>query len=298
MRPLKIVSIVVGAILVLIGLGLIVPGGLLLWAHGTQRDDSGFFESSSRVMSTSGYALATPDIDLHIGSDIGWVPKGATLAIRIRAVSTNGDDLFVAIARTEQVSEYLGSVERDEVVDFGWFSAALDYLHVVGGAPSSPPGDQDFWTARQQGPGTQTLEWEVQQGNWTAVIMNADGSADVNASVSLGARFGLLLPIGIGFLVAGIVLFALGVVLIVLGARPSRPAGGTPVYMPTTQPQMPYPPGQAPQPGPPYGAHESYQPPIPPSQPSVPPSQPPIPPSQPPSPPYQPPSGPPQQGSG
>ena len=275
MRPLKIVSIVVGAILVLIGLGLIVPGGLLLWAHGTQRDDSGFFESSSRVMSTSGYALATPDIDLHIGSDIGWVPKGATLAIRIRAVSTNGDDLFVAIARTEQVSEYLGSVERDEVVDFGWFSAALDYLHVVGGAPSSPPGDQDFWTARQQGPGTQTLEWEVQQGNWTAVIMNADGSADVNASVSLGARFGLLLPIGIGFLIAGIVLFALGVVLIVVGARPSRPTGSTAAYAPATQPQMPYPPGQAPQQGAPYGGRESFQPPTLPSQPQASPPQPP-----------------------
>ncbi|MBN1321919.1 MAG: hypothetical protein JXA87_13900 [Thermoleophilia bacterium] len=274
MRPLKIVSIVVGAILVLIGLGLIVPGGLLLWAHGTQRDDSGFFESSSRVMSTNGYAIATPDIDLHIGSDIGWVPKGATLAVRIRAVSTSGDDLFVAMGPTDQISQYLGSVERDEVTDFGWFSAAIDYLHIDGGAPSSPPGGQDFWVARQVGPGTQTLEWEVQQGNWTAVIMNADGSADVNASVSLGARFGLLLPIGIGFLVAGIVLFAIGVVLIVLGARPSRPTEAVPTYAPASQPQMPYPPGQMPQSGIPYGA------PIPP-QPSVsPPRQPPEPPQQ------------------
>ncbi len=54
MRPAKIVAIVVGALLVLIGLGLLAPGGFLLGIYGTQRDDSGFFETSGRVVSTEG----------------------------------------------------------------------------------------------------------------------------------------------------------------------------------------------------------------------------------------------------
>lgn len=274
MRPLKIVAIVVGAILLLVGLALILPGGVLLWAHGTLRDDSGFFETSTRAMSTDGYALSTPDIDLHIGSGIDWVPKGATLGIRLRVTSDGSAPLFVGIGPTDQVAEYLAGVERDEVTGFGWFSAGVDYLHISGGAPLSLPSQQDFWVAREEGRGTQTLEWDVRSGNWTAVMMNGDGSAPLTANVSVGARFGLLLPIGIVLVVGGIVLFAAGIVLIVLGARPSRQeAVMQPPYGQPAQPQMPYQPPQPAQaqvpepqtPSPPASAPAVPPPDVPPS---------------------------------
>ena len=212
-------------------------------ADGLSADfHAGFFETSSRIMSTDGYALTTPDIDLHIGSGIDWVPKGATLGIRIRATSAGSAPLFVGIGPTDQVAQYLADVERDEVTGFGWFSAGVEYFHISGGAPSSPPSEQDFWAAREEGRGTQTLEWDVRSGNWTAVMMNSDGSAPVIADVSVGARFGLLLPIGIVLVVGGVILFAVGIVLIVLGARPSRREPVTqPSYGQPAQPQMPYP---------------------------------------------------------
>ena len=37
-------------------------------------------------------------------------------------------------------------------------------------------GQKNFWAAKQEGTGTQSVEWAVQSGNWTAVLMNADGS--------------------------------------------------------------------------------------------------------------------------
>jgi len=252
MRPLKIVGIVVGALLVIIGLALIAPGGFLLWAYGTQRDSSGFFETSNRVISTDGYALITPDVDVDIGSELGdWIPMGATGAVRIRAASTGSAPLFVGVGPTDQVSGYLAGVEHDEVGNFGWLSAAVEYTHVDGGAPSSPPGEQAFWVARQEGPRILTLEWEVQGGNWTAVIMNGDASAPVVANVSLGARFGALLPIGIGLTVAGVVALIVGIVLIILGARPSRREPPVqPSYAAVGPPQGPPPQGPPPQ-GPP-----------------------------------------------
>jgi uncharacterized membrane protein len=253
MRAGKIVAIVLGAILVLIGLGLIAPGGFLLWAYGTQRDSTGYFETSSRILSTSTHALTTPDGNLELVSGLGnWVPRGETAAVRIRATSTGNTALFVGIGPTELVSEYLSGVGHEEVTDFGWLSSSVDYRRFPGGAPSSPPGEQDFWVAKQEGAGVQTLEWEVRDGNWTAVIMNADGVAPVTASVSLGARFGLVLPIGIGILAAGVVLLAIGIALIVLGARRPRlkheyqPA----VVSAGTWPETPQPPQgvQSPQP--------------------------------------------------
>jgi len=223
MRAVKIVAIVVGSLLVLVGLALIAPGGFLLGVYGTQRDDSGYFESSSRVVSTSGYALTTPDIDINIGSDVGdWIPTGALGSMRIRGASSGSIPLFIGIGPTDQVSKYLADVARDEVTDFGWLSAAVRYLHFDGGAPPSPPGQQIFWVAKQEGPGIQTLEWDIQDGDWTAVIMNGDASAPVMTTISLGARFGAFLAIAVGLVVAGIVLLAIGIVLIVLGARHSR----------------------------------------------------------------------------
>ncbi len=124
-------------------------------------------------------------------------------------------------------------VAHDEVTNFGWFSASVRYIYFDGGAPSAPPGQQDFWVVEQEGSGAQTLEWDIQDGNWTAVVMNGDATAPVSATVSLGARFGILLPIGIGLTVVGIVLLAVGIVLIVLGARRPRLAGQT--QQPTAQ---------------------------------------------------------------
>lgn len=290
MRPAKIVAIVIGAFLVLIGLALLAPGGLLLWAYGTQRDSSGYFETSNRVVSTSTYALTTPDV--NVGADLGnWVPNGATAAIRVRAASTGNTALFVGIGPSDLVSQYLANVGHEEITNFGWFSSAVNYRRIPGTAPPSAPGQETFWAAKQEGAGIQTLEWQVQSGNWTAVIMNADASAPVTASISLGARFGFILPIGIGLLVGGIVLLAVGVILIVLGARRprNRPMQPAPIGPGETW-QQPYQSYQPPQP--PGGAWQApphappYQPPVdspPPTQsdlwPETPPTTPPEPPS-------------------
>ena len=255
MRPAKIVAIVFGALAVLVGLVLIAPGAFLLWAYGTQRDPSGFFETSARAVSTSTYALTTPDVNVNLGSRLGnWVPTGSDAAVRIRATSSGTTALFIGVGPTARVSQYLANVAHDEMTNFSRWSGGIDYQRVEGGAPGSPPGQQNFWVVKQEGTGTQTLEWPVQSGNWTAVIMNADATAQVTASVSLGARFGILLPIGVGLTAAGVVLLAIGIVLIILGARPSRR-----VLMPQP-PYPPYPPQGPSAPYPPSGPQAYYPP--------------------------------------
>jgi hypothetical protein len=238
MRPRKIVAIVIGAFLVLIGLALLAPGVAILGVHGALMDESGFYQTSDRVVSTGGYALVSPDVKLNIGpGDWQWVPTGGRAAVRVRASSTGSEPIFIGIGPSDKVAEYVDGVARDEVTDYGWWSS-VKYLHFDGGAPASPPGEQTFWVASAEGTGVQSAEWEVEGGNWTAVVMNADGSAPVSASMSLGARFGILLPIGIAVTVVAVIFLGVGILLIVLGARRDRSA------MPA-QPPM----GSAPPPG-------------------------------------------------
>jgi hypothetical protein len=221
-RAARVVAIVIGALFALIGLALIVPGAFLAWAYGTQRDSSGYFDTARRMVTTTGYALAAPDVNVEIGSGMLQTRRAAVTAVRIRAVTTADVPLFVGIGPADLVAQYLSGVAHDDLSNFGWGSGAVKYRHVQGQASKSPPGDQAFWVARQEGIGGQTLEWNVQDGTWTAVIMNADGSAPVTVDVSLGARLDVLLPIAIGLLVGGVLLAGLGAVLIALGARHLR----------------------------------------------------------------------------
>lgn len=231
MRPVKIVAIVIGALLIIIGLALVVPGSFLLWIDGS-KDESGFLSSSARTLSSRGYALATPQVRLDIGAG-EWMPGDP--AVQIRAASTGSAPVFVGIGPTDRVATYLSGVAHDEVTDFGWFWSRLESQYYGGTAVPSSPGRQDFWVAMQEGEGTQTLRWDVRDGTWTAVVMNADASAPVEARVSLGIRVGFLLPLGIGVTVFGVIFLAVGVVLVVLGARrprePEQPAqaAGEPV---------------------------------------------------------------------
>lgn len=232
MRAGKVVALVAGILIVLFALALLAPGGVLLGIYGTQRDSDGFFQTSSRVLSTNGSALVTPDVELNMGPLAGrWIPTGHRAAIRIEATATGGEQLFVGIGPSRDVAQYLEGVDYDEVTDFGWAWSSVKYRHMDGSAMATPPGEEDFWVAEQEGPGTLTLDWDIVDGNWTVVVMNADASAPVRAEISLGARFDILLWIGIGITVGGVILLAVGILLIVLGARKSSPppAPTTPV---------------------------------------------------------------------
>ena len=237
MRPARIAALAAGALLLLVALTLVASGGFLLWAHTTQTDSSGYYQTSARAVSTETYALTTPDMNVDLGGTLGnWVPKGATAAMRIQMASTDTTPMFIGIGPTDQVSQYLANVSHDEVTNFGRPSGAIDYRRVDGAAAPSLPGQQTFWVAKQEGTGSQTLEWQVQSGNWTAVIMNGDATPRVAADVNLGARFGALLPIAVSLLAAGLLGLAVGVVLVILALRP---AGQTVSARPPISPGTP-----------------------------------------------------------
>ena len=85
------------------------------------------------------------------------------------------------------------------------------------------------------GLGEQELEWGATTGRWSVVVMNVDGSSDVAADLEIGLRSGVVMPIVIAMIVAGVLGLAGGVVLIVVGARGRRssdlpgPTSGVPL---------------------------------------------------------------------
>lgn len=241
MRAGKIVALVIGILMVLVALGLLVPGSFVLGIYGMQRDEDGFFETSTRVLNSNGHALVTPDVDLNLGGH--WAPTGNWAAIRIKAASNGDAPVFVGIGPSDEVSRYLFGAAHDEITNIGWAWSSVEYRYHEGGAIPEPPAEQDFWAESEQGAGTQVLEWDVAEGNWTVVVMNSDGSAPVSANVSVGARFDILLPIGIGMVVGGFIFLGAGILLIVLGTRKSSTPPPAPAQVAGAQSSPPAPTG-------------------------------------------------------
>ncbi len=66
MKPTRIILLVLGSIMALIGFGLVAAGSTLGWALGTQRDDDGFFTTADERFETSTYAITSDKVDLVV----------------------------------------------------------------------------------------------------------------------------------------------------------------------------------------------------------------------------------------
>jgi hypothetical protein len=50
------------------------------------------------------------------------------------------------------------------------------YLPREGQNAPGLPSEQDFWAASAEGTGRQSVLWDVEEGQWTVLIMNADAT--------------------------------------------------------------------------------------------------------------------------
>jgi hypothetical protein len=216
-RAPRVLALVLGTLLLLPGLGLVLGGGILLWASGMQRVD-GFVVSPEDRFSTSAHALVSERIDLHTGAD--WLPIDAALGdARVQVTPRGNDPVFVGIARAADAQAYLSGVGRTEIEALGFDSPAGSDDQRPGTAPAGPPADQGFWIAQASGPGMQQVTWPAAEGDWMFVIMRPDGSAGIDVRARIGAEFPALGTVGWTVLVVGVGLTALIVPLIAPGAR-------------------------------------------------------------------------------
>jgi hypothetical protein len=230
--PKRSVALTVLAVLVgLVALVVLAAGGTVLWADQTQRDDDGYYTGSAHRIADASYAVSHHVADLnHLP---GSVDGGKLVRIRIAATSGTGRPVFIGLARTSDADAYLANVAHADLTEFGKVSRA-DYKAIPGTARPQPPSSQAIWAASASGADAATLTWRIQEGDWSVVLMNADGSKGVAARVEAGINVGYLGWVALGLLLLGGALLALTILLAVQRGRGERPpaaatqaAGGT-----------------------------------------------------------------------
>jgi len=213
----SIILIVVGAIFGLIALVPMAGGGFLVWAHSTQRDADGYFTTATERFETTSAAITSERIDLGAERDNTGFSGFGDATVRLRVLSTGERPVFVGIARQDDVDRYLSGVAHAELTGLSTKPFRAEYRYVGGTDKASPPAQQSIWVASVAGNGEQSIEWPLQRGRWTVVVMNADGSPGVSVNASAGAKAPWVLGAGIGLLVGGAVLLIIGAVMLVVG---------------------------------------------------------------------------------
>lgn len=217
----KIVLLIVGIIVLVVAIGLIVTGSGVLWANGALTDDEGYLTTKTIRIDKGSYAVVSEPTDIEVGS--WWIWDWGDLAtFKIEGSSNDSsNNIFMGLADQSDLNSYLRDVNYDEVTDIDINPDRLDYRNRPGNSEPAMPTTQDFWLESVNGPGTQTLAWDMQAGTWSLILMNEDGSAGVDLSVVLGVKIPWLFGTGLGLLIGGIVALPLGTLMIILAARRS-----------------------------------------------------------------------------
>jgi hypothetical protein len=220
----RLALVIIGALVATASVAILAGAVALHWASN-KRDDGGFFNTAMVRIAADTYAVTSENVEI----DEGFLDVVGADHFRLRVRSNTNTPVFVGVAPPEEVSTYLGDAARSVLDDVEF--APFDPTYRTSGSGDTSPGkpaDEDFWTAKASGTGTQTIEWDT-SGRWAVVLMNAGGSRGVDASVSAGAQTSLVGRVAWTATAVGLIVLAIGVLMIALGVRrrplESSPAG-------------------------------------------------------------------------
>jgi hypothetical protein len=209
----RVVTVVLGALMLLTSSALLTGGLVLLLADEAARDGDGYITSATVRVESPGSAVLTEEIVIDNESIVVDLPERIVGTVKVAASAERGD-VFVGIGESEDVDAYLDGIARSIMLDPTGNDGSPTYDVIEGDAPTRPPGSEDFWLASAQGPGRQTATLTPEEGGWTVVVMNADGSNPVAADVEVGATVPILDDLAYGLLTgSGVLLIGGGVVL-------------------------------------------------------------------------------------
>jgi hypothetical protein len=226
-RTGPILTTITGGAVAFLAIILIAAGAAMFWVSDNKTDADGYYTTETHHFSSPTRALTTESLDVQ--EDVpDWLFSTDTFGrVRIDPRSTDSaQPVFVGIARTNDVDAYLDQVQRDEISDLDFDPFTIDKRREAGEARPAMPAAQTFWAASSVD--GSPLDWKVRSGEWSVVMMNADGSPGVSVDASVGAKTPLIRELAWWLTIPGIGLGLIALVLTTVGVRGLTRAGAQP----------------------------------------------------------------------
>jgi hypothetical protein len=214
----RIALIVTGTIASLVASAIVAGGALALWGD-SQKGSDGYLSTHTHRFEAPGRALATDNLDVDLGGVDSIADTDDLGTVKVTAESRDGKPVFVGIARTTDVERYLSGVPYTTVDDIDTSPFSADYTRHGGHRHPVSPEHAGIWAESSHGNGRQSFEWNVDDGDYSIVVMNADGSLGVDADVKAGANVPFLDELGWSAIGSGAFALVIGLGLIALAVR-------------------------------------------------------------------------------
>jgi len=212
----RILMGLLGVVGLIVAIPLLFGGGSLVVLESTLADEQGFINSVPFDIEVDGYAVVAGPAEIHVAPELP-VDLGEIATLRIRATQEDAArGLFLGVADAGNVESYLGGVPHAIVEDLDADEFALTYrVDASAGAPGMP-AEQPFWIDSTSGSGMQTLEWEIESGDVSFVVMNEDAADGISFEAVVGARVPVIRPVAMGLVIGGAVSLAIGTLLLAI----------------------------------------------------------------------------------
>ena len=211
----------IGIPAILIGVVSTIGGLAMLALFGTD----GRFTTPRTHAATAANAIV---LDAGFVEDDLPVRGSFATTITIAARSVDGGELFVGVGDRASVDAYLEGVSIAEAQELEYPGGELVVRDLPGRAEPTPPADQTFWVASADDEGV--AEWKLGEGDWSVVVMNADGSAGVDVEGEATLDLPFLGTLTIVALVIGLPALAIGLAFVVSALRhPPEPVSAPPL---------------------------------------------------------------------
>jgi hypothetical protein len=223
----RIILLIVGILFLLGSIPLLFGGGGLLLVDIFLPDEDGFFTSGDHRLDSDSYAIVTESADINFDEEWhggwGWCvdwDSGDFVTIKIEGKNNDSSKgIFIGIAEESDWEAYLNDVEYDEITDISFDPFKVEYKNHSGNSSPEAPTSQTFWLEETYGTGLQVLEWELEMGTYSVILMNDDGSRGVDADVAVGARVPWLFGLGVGLVVGGVAALIIGILMVIFSLR-------------------------------------------------------------------------------
>ena len=207
---MRVIKLLLGIVSVAVGLGFIAGGAVAIQGFGTD----GEVDLSSPTLEASKDARALVMDVANV--DAGFPGSDQLGETTIGVQSKNFSSMFIGLASTANVDEYLSGVPYDVI---RYENSRWETTSVPGTGEPSPPLDETFWTRRSTGT-SPTVEFRKAPGpSTTFVVMNADTKPGIATAVRIGYRSSLIFPLALAAIVVGLVLIIIPILLAYLGRR-------------------------------------------------------------------------------
>lgn len=176
--------------------------GIAVFVITLSGDDAGYDMGPEYTVRSDASAIVSDRVDLTPPPEPGRMLL-ATVRFNVRTL--DGRPVFVGVGPSDDVARFLSGVAYDRIVDVDESGTQLTVQRIAGGA-SSPPASQTFWDLGATTASEQTVTWDVREGEWSVVIMDAEGRPGIAVGVSVGVRMSGAVWIGAGLLLIGLLL--------------------------------------------------------------------------------------------